>query len=452
VTTRTGRLRLTGYLGAMVLVFVIGGLFAAFMIVESLPSAELRALTRHASEQLYTHRGDPARFRTDFDELARTRLAITLYDADHRLIASSVEPPLPARMIDDPDARPPLTFVHPLREGDRVVAYAICAAQRPPLRRLLTGLAVLLAALVLLVVLIARHVGQPMERIADAARRFGRGELSARAGLGRKDELGEVGRAFDEMADRVTLLMTTQRELMANVSHELQTPLARIQVAVDLMTDGVDGQAKELLPEVAVDLGEVERLIEDMMTLARFDLAHAEGLAAGAPLRREPTALAELTERAAARFRTTHAQRRLDFTVAAPLPTLAIDPVLMLRVLDNLLDNARKYSEPDTAIALEARATTDGGVAITVRDRGIGIDADDLARVFTPFFRTDRSRSRKTGGVGLGLGLARRVVEAHGGAIALASTPNQGTTVTVTLPADPGATATSPPAPGRASP
>ena len=107
MTTRTGRLRLTGYLGAMVLVFVIGGLFAAFMIVESLPSAELRALTRHASEQLYTHRGDPARFRTDFDELARTRLAITLYDADHRLIASSVEPPLPARMIDDPDARPP---------------------------------------------------------------------------------------------------------------------------------------------------------------------------------------------------------------------------------------------------------------------------------------------------------------------------------------------------------
>lgn len=430
---RTGRLRLTVYLGAMVIVFVIGGLFASFQIVESLPTAELRAMTRLAAERMVADRHDPARLRADLDELGRTRLVVTLYDAERRLMGSSAAAPLPASWIDHPGQRSRLTVVHEIREDGRLIAYAICDARPPPLRRLLTGLAVLLAALVLLVVVIVRHVGGPMQRIAGAARRFGRGDLTARAGLGRKDELGEVGRAFDEMADRVTQLMSTQRELMANVSHELQTPLARIQVAVDLMTDGIDHQAKELLPEVAADLGEVERLIEDMMTLARFDLAHAEGLAAGAPLRCEVAAVGALVERAAARFRATHAERTLVVTATAPLPSLWLDPVLVLRVLDNLLENARKYSEADTPIVLAARPTDDG-VELAITDRGIGIDAADLPQVFMPFFRTDRSRSRATGGVGLGLGLARRVIEAHGGTIAIASEPNAGTTVTCTLP------------------
>jgi two-component system, OmpR family, sensor kinase len=107
--------------------------------------------------------------------------------------------------------------------------------------------------------------------------------------------------------------------------------------------------------------------------------------------------------------------------------------VLVRRVIDNLLENARKYSEPDTSILLFADSF-EQFVRVEISDRGIGIDATDLRRIFTPFFRTDRSRTRSTGGVGLGMVLARRVIEAHGRSIRVASQPNRGTTVTFEPP------------------
>jgi signal transduction histidine kinase len=106
----------------------------------------------------------------------------------------------------------------------------------------------------------------------------------------------------------------------------------------------------------------------------------------------------------------------------------------MRRVIDNLIDNARKYSEAGTPIAVDV-APKDGGLFLTVRDQGIGIEARDLEHIFTPFFRTDRSRTRATGGVGLGLVLARRVVEAHGGKIQIESAVGKGTAVSFELPA-----------------
>jgi signal transduction histidine kinase len=102
--------------------------------------------------------------------------------------------------------------------------------------------------------------------------------------------------------------------------------------------------------------------------------------------------------------------------------------------VDNLLDNARKYSEADQPVTLRASAGA-GGLVVEVQDRGIGIDPEDLPRLFTPFFRTDRSRSRASGGVGLGLAMARRIVEAHGGTVSAESRASAGTTLRVTLPA-----------------
>jgi len=435
VTSRAGRLRLAAFLAAMVLLFVVGGIAAAIAVVSSRPVEEVRVVTRLVAEHLVEHRGDPARLGADLDDMRRAGVAMTMYAADRTVIASSISPPLSPKLIDDPSSDSDLTFSHAIRDGDEVIS-VVMDVRRPKPTRLLAGLAILLVALLLLCVLLVRHIGRPLERIAGAARKFGRGDLTARASLRRKDELGEVGRAFDEMADRVTLLMSTQRELMANVSHELQTPLARVQVAVDLMADGVEDQVRELLPELTTDLDEVQRLIGDVMTLARFDLAHAEGLTAGAPLRCEAVALATLVERACARFRATYPRRELVVLTDAALPIAWIDPVLILRVLDNLLDNGRKYSEPDSTLTLTARAIG-GGVTLAVGDRGIGIDTADLPRVGTAFFRTDRSRSRATGGVGLGLVLARRVIEAHGGTIAIHSKSGAGTTVTCTLPPRP---------------
>jgi signal transduction histidine kinase len=428
---RPGRLRLTAFLVVLVVVFVAGGLFLALQIVRSGPAMDGGVMAKHIAEDLAEMRGDPARLAGELDELRRSRFEVSIYRPDGGLLASTIDPPLALATPAEDDNR--WNAMRVVERAGQPVATVRLHLPGPRLHRSLAPLAVLFGVLLVLVIVIVRYIGGPMQQIADAARRFGRGDLNARARVDRNDELGQVGRVFDEMADRVTTLMTAQRELMANVSHELQTPLARIQVAVDLMVDGIDDRAKELLPEISRDLGDVERLIDDVMTLSRFDLAHTQGTTVGAPLRPEASAIGELIDRAASRFRAQHPGRALEVDTAAALPVLWLDAVLVRRVIENLLDNARKYSEADTTIRISAVASA-GGVTVAVRDRGIGIDETDLAQLFTPFFRTDRSRTRATGGVGLGLVLARRVVEAHGGTISVHSEVRSGTTVIVELP------------------
>jgi two-component system OmpR family sensor kinase len=180
-------------------------------------------------------------------------------------------------------------------------------------------------------------------------------------------------------------------------------------------------------------LSSCSKFIADILTASRLDLATGRG-GAEMPLRRQPVDAAELLRLAAERFRAAHPERSLELELAEPLPRLQADAALLRRALDNLLDNARKYSEEGEPVVLSARARGDA-LTVEVRDRGIGIGADDLPRLFTPFFRTDRSRARGTGGIGLGLVLARRIIEAHGGKIEIESEAGKGTTVRLTVPA-----------------
>lgn len=422
---KTGRLLLSLYLGLVVVVFVVGGLALAIATVRKPSLQDFQIAARHMLPDLARLRGDPAALRRELAGLEDLPLAVTLYAPDGTLLDSSITPPLSAT-----DKQPWLVSMRIEIDG-RFVATGV-ARLGDPRRDIALALLVLIAMLVALSVVLARYVGGPMQRIAAAARRFGAGDLAARTGVRRNDELGEVARAFDDMAERVTRLMTAQRELMANVSHELQTPLSRIQVTVDLMLDGIDDRAKELLPEISHDLGEVERLIEDVMTLSRLDLSRADAAAIGAPLRCEPTELGDLVEQAVSRFGKLHPTRVVTIE-RTPAPCLSLDRVLVRRVIENLLDNARKYSEPDSPIAVNVTADATV-VRVAVTDHGIGIDEADLARMFTPFYRTDRSRTRATGGVGLGLVLAKRVVEAHGGRIGIEAAPATGTTVHFELP------------------
>ena len=145
---------------------------------------------------------------------------------------------------------------------------------------------------------------------------------------------------------------------------------------------------------------------------------------------------ASIAEAAADRMRSRHPQRSVYVEVGKDLPMLHADPMLLRRVLDNLLENAHKYT-PDATAAIELVATRDGNDAVfEVRDKGVGITAEDLPRVFTAFFRGERSRSRETGGVGLGLTLAKRITEAHGGHIAATSQSGIGTQMRVAIPGE----------------
>jgi signal transduction histidine kinase len=325
----------------------------------------------------------------------------------------------------------------------------------------------LTVALVLLIVAIAaaplaRRISRPVERLTEAARRLGRGELAYRvpeADAGRRrrwwrrhrgpriDELRELTGAFNDMADRVERLVAGQKELLVNVSHELRSPLARIRVALALLAR--DGESEARLRDVEGDLAELDRLIDDVLTTARLD---ATGLPPHLGPVDVPSLLRELAERAA------HDPLVAGKTVrVADGPPLAVvaDGALLKRALWNLVENAAKYGAPP--ITLTARRET-AGVALSVEDEGEGIAPAERERVLTPFYRLDRARTPSAAGeaprgFGLGLTLARRIAEVHGGTIAIEAArvvdgSERGCRVTITLPAEPPAVAAGPrPAP-----
>jgi two-component system OmpR family sensor kinase len=379
--------------------------------------------------------------------LESTGAQVSVYDAADRLLASNVSPPL-ARHEERAPERPPWKLfpeppsargvrVLPLDPAHRESGYAVFArpaSRHQPPSPALWALGVALIGAAVASVVLARSFVSPLSLLASAADKLGAGDLGARVRSRRRDEFGQLARAFDDMADQLTMVLRSQQELLANVSHELRTPLARIRVALDIAAEGDAATAQESLREIGEDLGELERLVADVLQTAKLDLAAGRAGAALPLLRREEIDLSVLLEAIAQRFRAAAPARRLDVSLEPDLPSVEVDPTLLRRALDNLLANARAYSDEDTAIELRARREQEG-VSLAVIDRGIGIAAEDLPQVSRPFFRTDKSRARRTGGLGLGLSLARRIVEAHAGQLRIESELGRGTTVRITLPA-----------------
>ncbi|HKO48269.1 MAG TPA: HAMP domain-containing sensor histidine kinase [Polyangiaceae bacterium] len=376
------------------------------------------------------------------DLKARVGIDLAVYELNGRLLGSTQQPPLPA--IDHNE----LSRLQ--REGtvfgrgwgmvlepktDRSAArYAVMRYQAPdwPLSLMLKQAAVALLVLALVSIPLARSVTAPLAGLTSLARRFGKGELSARFRSRRRDEIGALGRAFDDMADRIASLRRSEKELLANVSHELRTPLARIRLALELVTDGDRDKASSYLTDIGEDLAELEHLLDDVLSAARLDLARDSAGNALPQLHFEALSPRTLVEAAANRFLVRYPERTLTCQIAAELPTLEADPVLR-RVFDNLLDNARKFSE--APVLLSARTSDDGSqLVFEVVDQGIGISLADQVRIFEPFFRSDPSRTRATGGVGLGLLVVRRIVEAHHGTVEVFSEFGSGSRFSVTLP------------------
>jgi len=370
---------------------------------------------------------DPAKFDEAIGRLTmRIRGQLALYDVEGRAMRTIGDPAAPIseaeRRVLDTDKWALSWRRIVVRSDDGTMLGVYVPAGGFPWNFVLP-----LAAGVLVVVGAAslwfsRRLVRPLRTLAAAARQFGGGDLAARAQLTRRDELGEVGHAFDEMADRTAALLSAQRQLMADVSHELRTPLARIRVALELAVED-PAAAKDVLADVGGDLDEIDQLIEDILTTARLETT--------APIARQTATVREIAERASERFRARHPDREIARSINAGDEEIDCDPVLLRRALDNLLDNAAKYS--DAAIDFEVAPGGDG-VAFTIVDRGIGMTEDELRRAGTPFWRADGSRTRTSGGVGLGLALARRIARAHGGDVTLASTPGHGTTARLEVP------------------
>jgi two-component system, OmpR family, sensor kinase len=369
-------------------------------------------------------------------------VAVTLFKPSGDVIASThrdVPGPLQREQIEHlplhgflPGPRPD-TYAVGIYEAGKLVAYVITDKFefRRPMSLQFLLLAVVLALVLLGSLVFARSLAIPLAHLARVAREFGSGKLDARVRLDRRDELGAVAQSFDDMADRITALLNGQRELLANVSHELRTPLSRIRVALDLAADGDAEAARDALANISTDWGDLDRLVEDVLAAARLDLGTSEP--GGLPLRRDNVNVGDLADAAYERSQVIYPEQQLELDIEDDLPIIEGDGSLLRRVIDNLVDNARKYSEPRSPIILRVRAEGDG-VLIAVIDRGMGIEAADLPHIFAPFFRADRSRTRKTGGVGMGLTLVRRIVTAHGGSVEVNSKVGQGTEMYVHLP------------------
>ncbi|MDB4957915.1 MAG: uncharacterized protein JWO36_5484 [Myxococcales bacterium] len=294
----------------------------------------------------------------------------------------------------------------------------------PPLT-LLCGFVVLAIG----ALLTARWLVRPIQKLSSTADAIGDGDLTARSQLDREDELGSLGRRIDQMAERLEQILANERELLANVAHELRTPLSRIGVALDLANEGDGSRARASLGEISVDVAELEVIVDDVLTALRYDVSRGASL----PLRRSHTAPDSIAAASAERMRARHPERPLQLVIAPALPEIDVDPVLFRRVIDNLLENSHKYTPEKVSPILLAVRLAEGRVEFEVLDRGIGIATNDLPNIYNTFFRGERSRSRETGGVGLGLTLAKRIVEAHGGTIEVTSQAGGGTRARVVV-------------------
>jgi PAS domain S-box-containing protein len=235
-------------------------------------------------------------------------------------------------------------------------------------------------------------------------------------------------------------------ELLNTVSHELRTPLAAIKgFATTLALFGEQLSAeeqREFLDEIDGATDRLEELIDNLLHLARLESGILR-------MERGPVMFADVLHRSVEQARLRYSDRVISLTMESALPTVVGDARRLEQVAANLIDNAVKYSPSDQAVEVHAATAPDGSVELTVTDHGIGIAAEHQERVFEQFYRVDSEQTRAVGGTGLGLAICKRIVEAHGGRIAVTSAPGTGSTVTVTLPSGAGSSSDDRPRGGR---
>jgi len=285
------------------------------------------------------------------------------------------------------------------------------------------------ATALLTAVVVSRRITAPIRDIARASARLAAGRYGERVGAGGGDELGALAASFNALA---TALEETERQrlaLIADVAHELRTPLATIQGYMEGLLDEVVVPAPALWAQLHGEAGRLRRLVDDLQELSRAESREI-------PLHPVPLEARQLLERAAARMAPQFAAAdvTLALDVAPAVPAALADPDRTLQVLVNLLGNALRYTPAGGTVTLGA-AAGDRRVVLRVTDTGSGIAPEHLPHLFERFYRADRSRSRASGGSGIGLTIARALIEAQGGTIRIESPgPGRGAMVTITVP------------------
>jgi signal transduction histidine kinase len=271
---------------------------------------------------------------------------------------------------------------------------------------------------------LARHVTSPIRSMQKIVDRFGEGDFMARVNSRRGDELGQLGRTFDRMAERIDNLLKSQRRLLQDISHELRSPLARLGVAVELARGG--GDLDSSLNRIDREGTRLNTLVGELIQVTRGE-GDPQGLAT------ESVRLDELIGTIMDDARIEAEKKHVILNGSLSNVTMTGNPELLRRAIENLIRNAIRYSPEGTEVDVSLSKV--GSVyRVSVRDHGAGVPEESLPSIFDPFYRVEKDRGRTSGGVGLGLAIAKRAVELHHGTMR-ASNVKPGLRVEIDLPA-----------------
>ena len=308
-----------------------------------------------------------------------------------------------------------------------VTVFVVILGERAGLSPFVTGIAAVVLALGM-VQLLAHGMTMPLREMVSAARAMSRGEYERRVTATSRDEVGELGRAFNRMAADLAEVDRVRRDLVANVSHELRTPLGALRAMLENLVDGVEAADAASL---AAMLGHVERLgglVEQLLDLSKLE-------SGAVPLERAPVQASVLLERVATDWRQSARARGVGLRLVVEPEQLVLnaDAARLHQVVSNLVANAIRHAPAGTDVTMAAR-TNGQGALLEVTDEGPGIPRAEADRVFERFYRSDQARSSGDGGSGLGLAIARWIVELHDGTIRTEERTPHGCRMVVNLP------------------
>ena len=350
-----------------------------------------------------------------------------------------------------------LYAAQPVVAGERsgLLVVAATPVQRTPLLRdpvflallspLLAAAFIALVIAIVLAVIVARSIARPIQHVAAAANAIAGGDLRQPAPIEGPSEVRELASNFNAMVDRVRASQHSQRDFLANVSHELKTPLTSIRGFAQAILDGAAGDSESIRKSASIIREESERMarmVSELLDLSRIETGQLV-------MRREPVQVSEVLHGCVERqmLRAQGANVSLALDAPPDLPPIQGDGDRLAQVFNNLIDNALKHTPSGGRVVLSTRAMTGssvvrrgkpwpGAVEVSVTDSGPGIPPEDLSRIFERFYQVDKSRARSSSGGNLGLGLAivKEIVTAHGGSIHAESVTGLGTKFVVRLP------------------
>jgi len=279
-----------------------------------------------------------------------------------------------------------------------------------------------------LALVLATQLLRPIRDLTKAASHLAQGELSYRAPVRGKDELSMLAQSFNHMASSLEKAQASRRDLTADIAHELRTPLAVQRAHLEALEDGIYDLTLENLTAIVEQNYALERLVDDLRTLALADAGQ---------LRMEctPTDLSALIARTAQRFRAGAGSRSIELELPPPeaCSPISMDPQRVEQIINNLLSNALRYTPEGQSVILSLDCTSERA-RLSVQDHGPGIPEDTLDQIFDRFYKVDKSRLRSASGTGLGLSIARKLAQAHGGDLSASNHPHGGAIFTLTLP------------------